>query len=231
MGQIKVAVQGASTLPMDVLEPFQGDLKRLERAEYERMRNSFIEFGISFTTHIWTNPEGHHKILDGHQTRFTLSKMRDEEGWDVPEIPVSFVQADSYEQARRKLLAGASQYGKVTEQGLLNFLRESDIPYIEVAANFNFPEIKMESLLEKMGEMPNIETLPEANPGDTPDMRSAGADVKQLQLYFSVEAHAEFMSKVSDLSKKIGKDNVTDTLMELVREAHARIEGSRGELG
>ena len=43
------------------------------------------------------------------------------EGWDV-EVPYVEVEADDYDEARRKILYISSQYGVVTEDGLNDFI-------------------------------------------------------------------------------------------------------------
>jgi len=217
---IKIAVEGAAYLPIDSLEPFQGSLKRLERAEYEQLRKNLIENGFSFTVHVWQN-EGKNYIIDGHQRTFALKQMRDVEGYTIPDLPVSFVHADTFAEAKRRILAGTSQYGRMTQDSLATFLRESDIPFDDVVATFHFPEINMEKFSAMFAGIVADEQLPDMPPPETPEMRSASDGVRQVQLYFSTEAHAEFMFKLEDLAKHRGLENISDAVLEVVREAHS----------
>ena len=224
MQTINIAVEGKTTIPLDQLEPFQGDLKRIDRHEYEQLRKNLIENGFSFTIHVWQN-EGHNYIIDGHQRLFTLKQMRDVEHWVIPDLPVSLVHADSFAQAKRKILAGTSQYGKITNKGLMDFMNENHIAFEEVASTFKFPEINMDKFAQLFDNLGEAEKLPDVaeGGGEIPEMRSASAGVKQVQLFFDAESHAEFMQKVEDLNAHYGKENVTDAVMEAVREVHSII--------
>lgn len=226
---IKVGVEGRTTLALDDLNVFQGELKRLERPEYEQMMANFKKHGIRFTLSVWKNPEDDKWcLLDGHQRKFTLTKMRDEEGYEIPRIPVSIVHADSYNHAKELVLAGTAQYGTMTEQSLFNYCQENGFTAEHIAGAYKYAGIEAGKFLNLFNpggtdeKKSNEEGLPET----TPEMRSAGNDVKQVQLYFDATTHAEFMDKVSDLSKWFGKDNITDTIVEVVRATHkANLEG------
>ena len=216
------AVEGADKVKLDDLLPFQGDLKRLERNEYERLRNSLIKNDISFTVHVWRH-KGKKYIIDGHQRVWTMKQMRDVEGYEIPLISVSYVKAKTFADAKRKILAGVSQFGRVTVKSLHDFLKENDIPFDEVVATYNFPEVDMSVLTSMFEEinaniMDGVEALGTEEFSD--DLKHAGDGVKQVQLFFDSVTHNEFIQKTADLSVKYSKDNLTDTIMEVVREAH-----------
>lgn len=219
---VRVEVKGAANLALDKLEPFQGDLKTLERDEYEALRANINENGFSFTFHIWQN-KGKNYIIDGHQRLFALKKMRDE-GWGIPLMPVSLVEAKNFAAAKRKVLAGVSQYGKVTEKSLAEFLRTHDIPMDHVAATFRFPTIDVSGIVEAVGKFKIEPPLVATQAAVTEEMRHAGEGVKQVQLFFDADTHEIFMRKVGELSAHHKKTNVTDTLVEVVNEAHSRIK-------
>lgn len=216
---LKIAVQGAATIPLDALEPFQGELKRLDRADYEGLRNTLIDEGFSFTIHVWQN-EGHNYIIDGHQRLAALKQMREQEQWQIPELPVSIVFADDFAKAKRKVLAGASTYGRMSAESLYEFAKANDIQMDEILKSFRFPEVNTERLMEFFGKM-KVEELPTAPDLPLPEMRSAGEGVQQVQLFFDSAMHAEFVTKVDELSRSYGKENITDTVMEAVREAYS----------
>jgi len=136
---ILIACEGASTLPLDSLEPFQGDFKRLEQVNGERLKHEILFDGFSDPFNIWRD-EGHYWILDGHQRRLTLISLR-EEGYEIPELPVVWVDAASFEQAKRKVLAQASQYGEVQREGLLKLMAEAEVQTLDLLSSFRFPEI------------------------------------------------------------------------------------------
>jgi hypothetical protein len=116
---IQIKCKGADTLPIDRILEFQNDLKTLSKDNEKKLRNSILKFGFIAPFFVWDN-QGEWKLLDGHQRLKTLLKMR-EEGYDIPLLPVDYIEADSEEDAKRKLLHITSQYGEFTADGFENF--------------------------------------------------------------------------------------------------------------
>ena len=87
-------------LPLDELRFFQGELKELTEVAFHKLRKEILETGFNFAYHAWKNPENNHwYILDGHQRKRVLTKMRDDEGFNVPNLPVVRVMAKNYKAA------------------------------------------------------------------------------------------------------------------------------------
>lgn len=140
--EIKNAIASDALVRVDVndLVHFQGNLKDLSEENYNRLKAQILELGFSFVIHAWANVEGKRFILDGHQRVRTLLKMR-QEGFTVPPIPVVMVQANDFQQAKKKVLAGTSQFGEMTGQGLYEFIAESGLDWRDVVRDNRFPEI------------------------------------------------------------------------------------------
>ena len=116
---IQIKCKGADTLPIDRILEFQNDLKTLSKDNEKKLRNSILKFGFIAPFFVWDN-HGDWRLLDGHQRLKTLLKMR-EEGYSIPLLPVDYIEADSEEDAKRKLLHITSQYGEFTVDGFENF--------------------------------------------------------------------------------------------------------------
>ena len=116
---IEIKCKGADTLPIDRILEFQGGLKELSKENEKKLRNSILKFGFIAPLFLWDD-HGEWKLLDGHQRIKTLLKMR-KEGYDIPLLPVDYIEADSEEDAKRKLLHITSQYGEFTVDGFENF--------------------------------------------------------------------------------------------------------------
>lgn len=116
---IQIKCKGADTLPIDRILEFQNDLKTLSKDNEKKLRNSILKFGFIAPFFVWDD-KGDWKLLDGHQRLKTLLKMR-EEGYDIPMLPVDYIETDSEEDAKRKLLHITSQYGEFTVDGFENF--------------------------------------------------------------------------------------------------------------
>lgn len=116
---IEIKCKGADTLPIDRILEFQGGLKELSKENEKKLRNSILKFGFIAPLFLWDD-HGEWRLLDGHQRLKTLLKMR-EEGYDIPMLPVDYIEADSEEDAKRKLLQITSQYGEFTVEGFEEF--------------------------------------------------------------------------------------------------------------
>jgi hypothetical protein len=133
---------GGELVDMGLLKPFQGDLKTLHKSEYQKLRTSIIEFGVTFPFMVWKDADANHWIIDGHQRLFTLKRMKAEEGATIPAlVPVVFVNAADFKQAREKVLLASSAYGKMDEESLYKYLAESDIAWDDVVGVIDLPQI------------------------------------------------------------------------------------------
>lgn len=143
MNTLKISCVGAALMELDDLVEFQGDLKSLSKTAYKQLRNELEETGFGFPFRVWRN-SGKANLIGGHQTKRVLQKMR-EEGWSIPRLPVSFIEARDLKEAKRRVLQDIAQYGKIERQGLYEFLYESEIDFSMVETSFYLPEVDMES--------------------------------------------------------------------------------------
>jgi hypothetical protein len=140
---IQVKCRGAEVVDHDQLIPFQGNLKDLSEENYEKLKGEILSLGFSEPFSAWRSEEKLH-LLNGHQRHRVISKMI-AEGYNCPKLPISLVEADSFEEARRKVLALTSQYGEITGQGLYEFAMDSGLTPEEIKARFRFPELNLDS--------------------------------------------------------------------------------------
>jgi len=84
--------------------------------------------------------------MDGTQRKVTLHKMR-EEGLKIPKLPCVKIFAKSKKEAAQKLLAIVSQFGKVGNDGLLQFSNTFDLNLLEIRNNFELPEVNFDYLI------------------------------------------------------------------------------------
>lgn len=148
MQTVHSAVDKMSHEDLDDLTDFQGSLKDLSVDNYEKLKVSIMKLGFSFAVHAWESPEGKLFILDGHQRIRTMKKMR-EDGFDIPKIPVVMVKANNFKEAKEKVLAGTSQYGEMTGQGLYEFIGESGLDWRDIVQENRFPEIEFTEFAEE----------------------------------------------------------------------------------
>jgi len=144
MKTIEVKCKGSLNLGIEELNPFQGDLKDLNKDNYKRLRGQILKEGFCEPFSVWMDPEDNKwKVLNGHQRLRVLQEMKLAEKYVIPELPVSVVDAKSKAEAKRKILTLASQYGTMSSQGLYNFIVENNIT-MESLDMTHFPEINLE---------------------------------------------------------------------------------------
>lgn len=142
--RVTVSCQGADVVELDGLSELQGNLKVLPEEQYQRLKRSIIELGFSFPVHAWRSASKKF-ILDATQRTRALKRMRDEDGYKVPKLPVVWVDAKDKKEAVRKLLAAASQYGQVTPDGLFDLAKMFKIDIDMLKSDFSFPELDMKA--------------------------------------------------------------------------------------
>lgn len=132
-------------LSLDDLLIMQGNLKDLSAEDYEKIKKEIIETGFAFPIHIWKKPTGEKSVIGGTQRTLSLRRMRDQEGYVIPPLPVVIVHAKNEKEARRRILQDASQYGEITRQGLYKFMDEADIGMAEMRDSFRMPDIDFDA--------------------------------------------------------------------------------------
>ena len=118
-------------IKMSDLTPSQKNLKTLSPNNYERLKKSILEKGFCFPMFIWPF-EGKNYILDGHQRQIVFLQ----EEWQMP-IPCVFIEADSHQDAKEKLLVCTSQYGTIALDGLRDFMYGLDWDWVDDMVNFD----------------------------------------------------------------------------------------------
>lgn len=217
---VKIRCQAADVLDIKEMSVIQGELKNLSTEDKETFKRRIKKHGIIDPVMIWKH-DGKNNILSGTQRFTVLTEMR-EEGWVVPPIPVNFVEAENLKEAKEHLLAYVSQFGMVTEKGLLDFIKDGTFTPEELT-NFKIPEFDMLGFLEDnfkgLGE-DLLNMTPGGNPGAAGNFQNVEAHVRMQQLFFNEVQAAEFLEKVHRLQAFMNLENITDTVLEVVRESY-----------
>lgn len=145
---LKIACRAAEALPFTALTEFQGELKSLSKADFKRLKKQLIKNGFSFPIAIWVSPNGENCILDGHQ-RLRVIRELAKEGWTIPDLPVTWVEADTEQAAKEKLLAAAGAYGEVSGDGMYSFLNDSGLDIDQICELTRFRELDWQDFREE----------------------------------------------------------------------------------
>lgn len=116
------------------------------------------------------------------------------EGYDIPEIPVNLVQADSFEQAKKIVLSLTSQFGKMTDYGLKAFLSDANLNF-DVLDDLRFPEIDIDEFIK---DMHGSDPVAEGNTDDDDIPNEAPQRVKYGHIW-QLERHRLICGDSTDL--------------------------------
>ena len=83
---IRIECDGSTTVDIDELHELQGSLKDLSDANYLKGKTSILENGFSFPVLMWVDQAGTKWIIDFHQRKRILKRMRDTEGYNIPKL-------------------------------------------------------------------------------------------------------------------------------------------------
>ena len=134
--EVRIACKGSHMVNIHEIELIQKDLKDLSQTNYEKLRGSILKFGFVAPLFIWNK-----KCLDGTQRIRTLLKM-ETEGYDLPALfPAVDIKAEDEKAAKRVILSVSSQYGKISDQSLYEYISDIDLSFEELDSTFDFSDI------------------------------------------------------------------------------------------
>jgi site-specific DNA-methyltransferase (adenine-specific) len=165
MQTIKITCDVTDRVDYKSIKPFQGKLKELSKENFEKIKKSILEEGFFMPIGVWAH-DGRLNCLDGHQ-RLLVLEWLEKNGYTIPLIPVFRIIADSFKNARKKLLHMVSQYGKVTGQGLYEFSIEAEMGLADFD-NFSIPDLNMDSFMQEFFEDNAVE--PGCDEEETPSV-------------------------------------------------------------
>lgn len=143
--KVSVCCTGSDALGIEEFVPFQGAFKSLSDKNYKRFKTQLLEIGIAAASTVWKK-DGKNYLLDGNQRLETLIRMQ-EEGYEIPKIPVNYTECADEMDARRKVMALASTYGEVSESSLKDFADLAGLDMASAEIRFNFPEVDLSALV------------------------------------------------------------------------------------
>ncbi len=143
---VRIACKADTFLPFTQIKDFQGELKSRTQDDVEHLITSIERHGFAFPFFVWRQPDGTCSCLDGHGRIMALTQMQ-REGYEIPELPVVYIDAESENEARTKLIHINVVSGRFTDVGFRDLVK--DIPDIDLA-DYNYPELDLERLDAEM---------------------------------------------------------------------------------
>ena len=147
--EVKINCASYKTAPLESIIEVQDDLKELSELNFERLKNEILESGFIAPFFIWVKDNNNY-LLDGHQRKRTLEKMK-EQGIKMPvEFPVYEIYAENHREACLRVLAYSSQYGLMTKQGLYRYAEQNDL--VDELERYNFDAFPLEEFKQEYYE-------------------------------------------------------------------------------
>jgi len=116
-----------------------------------KLVESILKYQFVAPFMIWQN-EGVNYCLDGRHRFLDLNYIVDK-GVSVPELlPATFIDCANMKEAAELVLVYSSNYAKITQQGLLDFVNNFDLDFPDMQSMLNisdFDEISFQGLLNK----------------------------------------------------------------------------------
>lgn len=136
---IQISCTGSGWASPDKLQTFDKQLKTLDEKERVKLRRSIEEHGFFMPIFVW---KGTTTVLDGAWRLQVVLTML-EEGYKIKggKLPVVYVQAKDEKSAKQKILLFTSQYGKVNEKDLFEFIESADLDFDDLKLELELPEI------------------------------------------------------------------------------------------
>lgn len=189
MKNIAITCQGAATAKLEELVPLQGDLKTLDREGYKKLKRALLDHGFSFPFFVWKDGTKL-RVLDGHQRDRVLRRLK-AQGYKIPPLPIAFIEAKDETEARKKILLLSSQYGEMTEETLMEYLKESEIDLDDLLDDVDLPQVDLEKLADRL----------EAELQDKQDNHNT-TDTHQYQVIVDCKGEEEQLKLIKKLEKQ-----------------------------
>lgn len=138
-------------MPLNKIVGLQGPLKELSKENYARLKHSLLKHGFAFPLNVATINGKPYGVIDGHQRHKVIEKMLTE-GFTLSgnKLPVTLTSCKSHKQAKELILQAVSQYGKITEDGLSEFLALSNLDLNDLA-EYDLPDFDLDDFLASQG--------------------------------------------------------------------------------
>lgn len=102
-------LNGLPTRPFDTLIDLQGDFKTYHATR--ALADRIAAVGFKYPAFIWEDGDTAY-VLDAH-SRVRALRLLQDDGWEIPPIPVIKIQADNLDAAKVELLHLNSRYGEM----------------------------------------------------------------------------------------------------------------------
>lgn len=116
-----------------------------------KLIESLLKYQFADPFKVWHH-NGINYCLDGRH-RFLDLKSVAESGHEVPDmLPATFIDCKDMKEAAELVLVYSSAYAKITQQGLLDFVKNFELDFPDIASLINIPEFDDIAFIGKLNE-------------------------------------------------------------------------------
>jgi len=133
---IKVSDCGTDYVDFHSLCEFQGEFKQRTDLDINQIKSKILKYGFSFPMFVWEFDKKY--VIDGHG-RLAALKSMEQDGIEIPPIPVVYIKAETTEEAIRVLLLCNSRFGYITDESADLFM--GDINFEELYYSLNIDDV------------------------------------------------------------------------------------------
>lgn len=123
--------------PFNKLIPFQKNLVELHDVDAAKLKESIKTAWID-PFKVWVAPDGEINILDGHQRHKVLKK-----GKYTGDVQCVQIERKDKQEAARFVLLFRSVYGKMTDEGLYEFIETFELDYNDLKPTIDLQDFNM----------------------------------------------------------------------------------------
>ena len=145
MKKIEIKCDAKNYIELSKFKELQGNLKDLTETNYNKLKESILKYGFISPFFAWFDGKVYW-IIDAHQRYRVLTNL-EKDGYDIPKLPTVLIEAKDKRTAKELLLAINSKYGKMTAEGLYEFINEVnfEIDFDNIKGILDFPDIDLNS--------------------------------------------------------------------------------------
>lgn len=211
---MKINVSNPNNLPtIDYreLHQLQGELKTLTKDNYSKLKNSIITKGFIIPFFTWYDKTAKKTwLLDGHQ-RLTVIMAEKMQPYNLPQLSI---EAKNLVDAKEKLMVITSQYGTITEEGLLEFIKGLPDEFIRASAQFDaLPNIFEDAQFKEVAFQVQTNRGQDKTGFDKSAESHLNNTIRQIVLYYDQETHKKLLERLEAIGTKM---NIQEDLSAVV---------------
>ncbi len=156
------------------------NFKDLPEEAKHKLKASLVSNQFMQPFYVWEDATGVMWCLDGKHRTLLLDELI-KEGIKVPyELPATFIECESKKHAAKLVLLFSSQYARVTQEGMFDFLKLNELDFLDLKDEIDIPDFSELRFEQKFSFTEDLANEDELVPVDEKTIIVKLGDVFQL---------------------------------------------------